>query len=187
MQTLERLAVALESRIPGTSGHSRRVAAYAGELAQWMGLPREHSTRVVQAATVHDIGKTCVPGELLKKPGPLTSRERELVRQHAVTGAAMVAGLGDRDLAAFVRHHHERFDGRGYPDRLAADQIPLGARIIAVADTFDALTSNRPYRRAIGHARALEVLDAEAGTQLDPDLVAFFGARYAGLSYAVAL
>jgi len=187
VETLERLAVALESRIPGTTGHSRRVAAYAGDLAQWLGLSREQSTRVAQAGRVHDIGKTCVPGALLNKPGPLTSREQELVRQHAVTGAAMVAGLGDRALAAFVRHHHERFDGRGYPDRLVGEEIPLGARIIAVADTFDALTSNRPYRRAIGQARALEVLGAEAGTQLDPEVVSSFGTRYSEVSYAVAL
>jgi putative nucleotidyltransferase with HDIG domain len=187
METLERLAVALESRIPGTTGHSRRVAAYSGELANWLGLSPEESTRVAQAGTVHDIGKSCVPETVLNKPGPLTSREQELVRQHAVTGAAMVAGLGDRDLAAFVRHHHERFDGGGYPDRLAGADIPLGARIIAVADTFDALTSNRPYRRAIGHLEALKVLDTEAGSQLDPDVVSSFGARYAELSYAAAL
>jgi putative nucleotidyltransferase with HDIG domain len=174
MQALERLAVALEGRVPGISGHSHRVAAYAGDLARALGLPKEEEKRLARAGAVHDIGKTCVPGSVLNKPGPLTAGEWRLVRQHAATGAAMVSELGDPDLTAFVRHHHERFDGRGYPDRLAGEQIPLGARVLAVVDTFDALTSNRPYRRAVGHERALAVLDAEAGTQFDPEVVSCF-------------
>jgi HD-GYP domain-containing protein (c-di-GMP phosphodiesterase class II) len=176
MHALERIALALEARIPGTTGHSRRVAEYARDLAEGMGLPPAQATKIAQAGTVHDIGKTCVPGTVLNKPGPLDERERGLVRRHATTGAAMVADLGDTELTAFVRHHHERYDGGGYPDRLAGEQIPLGARILAVADTFDALTSNRPYRRALEHAQALKVLGAEAGTQLDPQVVACFGA-----------
>jgi HD-GYP domain-containing protein (c-di-GMP phosphodiesterase class II) len=176
MQTLERLALALEEMIPGTAGHSRRVAAYARELAVGAGLPAEQAARIGQAGTVHDIGKTCVPDAVLNKPGPLSPRERRLIRQHAVAGAAMVAGAGDAELALFVRHHHERFDGGGYPDGLAGETIPLGARVIAVADTFDALTSNRPYRQALGHTQALQVLGSAAGSQLDPELVACFGA-----------
>ena len=184
MHTLERLALALEARIPGTAGHSRRVADYARDLARAMGLPAAQASKIAQAGTVHDIGKTCVPGTVLNKPGPLDEHERSLVRRHAATGAAMVADLGDTELTAFVRHHHERFDGGGYPDGLAAEQIPLGARILAVVDTFDALTSARPYRLALEHAQALKVLVAEAGTQLDPELVACFGAGHGMLQAA---
>ncbi|MBK5218454.1 MAG: HD-GYP domain-containing protein [Thermoleophilia bacterium] len=184
MQALERLAVALEGRVPGIAGHSRRVAGYAAELARGIGLSHEEEIRLARAGVVHDIGKACVPGSILNKPGPLTPQEERLVRQHPATGAAMVSDLGDPDLAAFVRHHHERFDGDGYPDGLAGAAIPLGARILAVVDTFDALTSHRPYRRAVSRARALEILHREAGTRLDPDLVAHFGSRHAGFAVA---
>lgn len=176
MQTLERLAVLLEQRIPGISGHSHRVGAYAGALARAVGLSGAEREQLERAGTVHDIGKSCVPGAVLNKPGPLTAKEWELVRLHAETGAAMVAGFGDAEAAELVRHHHERFDGGGYPDGLAGNRIPFGARILAVVDTFDALTSDRPYRRAVEPGRALAVLRTEAGTQFDPELVACFAA-----------
>jgi HD-GYP domain-containing protein (c-di-GMP phosphodiesterase class II) len=176
MDRLERLVVELEERIPGTAGHSRRVSDYARDLARRMGLSAAEATRIARAGTVHDVGKTCLPGAVLSKPGPLDPREQDLVRGHAAIGAAMVGQLGDTELTSFVRHHHERFDGSGYPDRLAGTAIPLGARILAVADTFDALTSNRPYRQSLTHGQALELLEAEAGTQLDPEVVTCFGA-----------
>ncbi len=176
MHRLERLVIELEERIPGTAGHSRRVSDHARDLAQRMGLSAAEANRIARAGTVHDVGKTCMPGAVLSKPGPLDPRERDLVRGHAAIGAAMVGQLGDPELTAYVRHHHERFDGSGYPDRLAGTEIPLGARILAVADTFDALTSNRPYRRSLTHSQALDLLGAEAGTQLDPEVVACFDA-----------
>lgn len=177
-RALERLVLALESRAPGTYGHAQRVGLYAGELARALGLGRAEARRVKRAGAIHDVGKTKIPGEILNKPGPLTVQEFVVVSRHAQIGAAMVAGLGDPELTAIVRHHHERFDGTGYPDGLAGEQIPLGARLIAVCDTFDALTTQRPYREPIGYPEALEVLDVEAGTQLDPEMVAQFCARF---------
>ena len=177
--TLERLVLALESRAPGTYGHSQRVGLYAGEVGRVLGLSRTERRRIRRAGAIHDVGKTKLPSEILNKPGALTGWERSLVGRHALIGAAMVAGLGDPELTAIVRHHHERFDGDGYPDGLAGEEIPLGARVISVCDTFDALTTQRPYRGAIGHRAALEVLAAEAGTQLDPVLVDAFRDRFA--------
>jgi len=178
---LERLAVSLESRVPGTYGHSHRVASYSEQLCRAIGLPRTRTQRVRRAAALHDIGKIELPGEVVNKPGPLSDEEFLLVQSHAEVGAGMVAELGDPELTAIVRHHHERFDGSGYPDGLRGEEIPLGARIVAVADTFDALTTTRPYRPAIGYSQALEVLDAEAGSQLDPRLTEYFLGRFASL------
>ncbi|HEV7771302.1 MAG TPA: HD-GYP domain-containing protein [Solirubrobacterales bacterium] len=177
---LERLSRTLEARDPHTHGHSRRVARHAAAIAKRMGLPRQEVLRVRTAAVLHDVGKIDTPKELIDKRGPLSAEEYEVVKQHAPVGARMVASLGDPELTALVRHHHERLDGRGYPDGLAGEQIPLGARIVAVADTFDAVTSTRPYRRAMAHKQALALLDAEAGTQLDPDVVRCFRRYYSG-------
>jgi putative nucleotidyltransferase with HDIG domain len=178
-RTLERLVLALESRAPGTYGHSQRVGLYADEVGRALGLSRVQRRRIRRAGTIHDVGKTKLPSEILNKPAALTGWERSLVGRHALIGAAMVAGLGDPELTAIVRHHHERFDGAGYPDGLAGEEIPLGARVIAVCDTFDALTTHRPYRRPIGHHAALDVLAGEAGTQFDPQLVEVFHSRFA--------
>jgi putative nucleotidyltransferase with HDIG domain len=175
------VAAGLEALMPGTGGHCRRVSCYAAGVARQMDLPGEQITRVWRAGAVHDIGKIETPTEIVNKPGPLSDEEFAVVQRHSPVGARMVEGLGDRKLTAIVRHHHERLDGRGYPDRLAGAEIPLGARIIAVVDTFDAVTSTRPYRPARGHREALDLLDAEAGTQLDPEVVRAFRRYYAGL------
>jgi putative nucleotidyltransferase with HDIG domain len=175
---LERLVLALESRAPGTYGHAQRVAAYAGEVARSLGLGRVEARRIKRAGAIHDVGKCKVPGEILNKPGPLTVQEFVIVSRHAQYGAAMVAGLGDPELTAIVRHHHEHFDGSGYPDGLAGEEIPLGARVVAVCDTFDALTTRRPYRTPIGYPAALAALDDEAGIQLDPEIVGVFQQRF---------
>jgi putative nucleotidyltransferase with HDIG domain len=172
---LNRLTARLEERVLGAAGHSRRVARYAAGTAARMGMSPAWVERVRLAGAVHDIGKIETPLEIVNKPGPLSEEEFVVLEHHAGAGARMVSGLGDEELAAIVRHHHERFDGSGYPDRLAGERIPLGARIVAVADTFDALTSLRPYRPAMRHREALELLGAEAGTQLDPAAVAAFG------------
>lgn len=178
---LKRLAGALESRDPYTHGHSRRVARHAAATAKRMGLPREQVARIRTAASVHDIGKLETPTEIVRKPGRLSEEEFAVVKRHAAAGAELVGGLGDEELTRIVRHHHERIDGNGYPDGLAGDRIPIGARIVAVADTFDAVTSTRPYRAARRHREALELLSAEAGAQLDPDAVRAFRAYYSGL------
>lgn len=178
-ELLTELASELESRDPWTHGHSRRVAQHAVMIAARMGLP-ERQVRIVRAAAeLHDVGKINTPRAVLHKPGRLTEVELGLIELHPVDGAEIVSTLGDPELTAMVRHHHERLDGSGYPDRLGAGEIPLGARIIAVADTFDAITSTRPYRSARTHQQALEILDAEAGVRLDPVGVSAFREYYA--------
>ena len=177
---LQRLAAMLEAKDAYTVGHSRRVTRHAERVARKMGLPREDVARVRIAASVHDVGKVHTPSHILTKPGSLTADELMVIKRHPADGARMVAELGDADVTAMVRHHHERIDGDGYPDGLRGDEIPLGARIIAVADTFDAITSSRVYQGARKHRRALDVVSEEAGSQLDPDVVSAFLGYYSG-------
>ncbi|MEJ7715014.1 MAG: HD domain-containing phosphohydrolase [Thermoleophilaceae bacterium] len=177
---LTRLTSSLEARDPYTHGHSRRVARHASNIAKNMGLPRDEVAKIRAAGAMHDVGKLETPREVLDKQGKLTDEEFAIIQRHPVDGADMVAILDDEELTAIVRHHHERLDGTGYPDRLAGDAIPMGARIMAVADTFDAITSTRPYRPANAHKKALDILVAEAGTQLDPEAVRAFCSCYSG-------
>jgi putative nucleotidyltransferase with HDIG domain len=177
---LEKLSAALEARDAYTHGHSKRVTRHSERIARELGLSQELVAKVRIAAAVHDVGKIKTPREVLTKPGRLDDSEFEIIKQHPVDGALMVRDLGDPEITAMVRHHHERLDGTGYPERLAGDAIPLGARIISVADTFDAMTSSRPYRPASKHKKALDVLAQEAGTQLDPAAVAAFLRYYSG-------
>jgi HD domain len=177
---LERLVAGMETRDPYLHGHSRRVARHAWMIARRMGLPRAEVARIRTAAAIHDVGKIETPKAILHKAGPLTDEEYEVIKQHPGDGALMAAALRDRKLTSMVRHHHERLDGTGYPDRLCGEEIPLGARIIAVADTFDAITSERPYRPASPHKKAIDILKDEAGTQLDPAVVRAFCGHYAG-------
>jgi HD-GYP domain-containing protein (c-di-GMP phosphodiesterase class II) len=176
---LRRMSALLEARDPYTHGHSRRVARHAERIAVQMGLSREQVAKIRSAALVHDIGKINVPRPILNKPGKLTDSEFALVKRHPGDGAAMVVPLGDADLTTIVRHHHERMDGTGYPDGLAGGDIPIGARVIAVADTFDAITSARAYRKPRTHKQAIDILQREAGTQLDAVAVAAFVSYYA--------
>ncbi len=178
-QLLSELAAELESRDPYTHGHSRRVARHAVIIAIRMGLAEHQVATIRAAAALHDVGKINIPQPVLHKPGRLTDAELALIERHPVDGAEIVATLGDAELTAMVRHHHERLDGTGYPDGLSGDAIPLGARIIAVADTFDAITSTRPYRPARTHDAAMEILDKEAGPRLDPEGVSALAAYYA--------
>lgn len=178
---LQQLATTLEARDPATQGHSRRVARHAAAIAKRMGLPPDEVAKIRAGAALHDVGKISTPVSLLNKPGKLTDEEFAVIQQHPIVGAEAVASLGDEALVGIVRHHHERIDGRGYPDGLKGDAIPIGARIVAVADTFDAVTSPRPYRSAKRHRDALLVLDAVAGTQLDTDAVGAFRSYYSGL------
>ena len=177
---LRQLNDGLEERVPGTGDHSRRVARYAVGIARQVGLPRAEVERVRRAAAIHDIGKVEMPTGLVNKPGPLSPAEFALVKKHAIAGARIAVRLGQPDLAAIVRHHHERFDGDGYPDGLCGEEIPFGARIVAVADSFDAVTSTRPYRAAMVEREALSLLWSEAGRQFDPKVVAAFCAYYSG-------
>jgi hypothetical protein len=179
-EILEQLAGALEARDTYTHGHTRRVTRHAQRIAERMGLPRDRVAKVRAAAAVHDERKIKVPREVLNKPDKLSDEEFALMKRHPEDGAQMVTAIGDSEITAMVRHHHERLDGTGYPDGLSAGNVPLGARIIAVADTFDAMTSTRPYRAACRHKKAIEILKKEAGSQLDPDAVRAFLGYYSG-------
>jgi putative nucleotidyltransferase with HDIG domain len=179
-EVLQQLAAELEAKDSYTLGHSRRVTRHSERIARELGLPDDEVARIRTAASVHDVGKVRTPRQMLTKPGPLSDEEFAVVRRHAADGADMVSGLGDAAVAAMVRHHHERLDGSGYPDGLRGGDIPLGARIIAVADTFDAMTSTRPYQRSYKHRQALEVLSEDAGRRLDADAVSAFLRYYSG-------
>lgn len=177
---LRALASSLEERDLYTHGHSRRVARFSVLIAKRMGLPEDMIAKVATAAAVHDVGKINVSPAILNKPGKLTDREFALIKRHPEDSARMARGLGDEQITAIVRHHHERLDGSGYPDGLSGEQVPLGSRIIAVADTFDALTSRRAYRRPNSHKTAMDILARESGTRLDPDAVRAFRGYYSG-------
>jgi putative nucleotidyltransferase with HDIG domain len=179
-EVLERLGAALEARDAYTQGHTKRVARHSHMIATAMGLSEEQIAKVRTAAAVRDVGKARTPRSVINKPRRLNAVQEKLMRRHAVDGAKMAESIGDPEITAMVRHHHERLDGAGYPDGLRGEEIPLGARIIAVADTFDAMTSARAYRSAMRHSRALKILRREAGTQLDPDAVAAFAEYYSG-------
>jgi HD domain len=178
---LTQLTSSLESSDPYTHGHSRRVARHAANIAKHMGLSGGEIAKIRAAGAMHDVGKVETPTAVLHKAGRLTDEEFDIVKRHPVDGADMVATLDDAELTAIVRHHHERLDGTGYPDGQAGNEIPLGARILAVADTFDAITSTRPYRQANPHKKALDILTTEAGTQLDPNAVKAFVECYSGM------
>jgi putative nucleotidyltransferase with HDIG domain len=168
----------LQARDSHLHGHSQRVARHAARIARAMGLSEQETAKIKTAAEVHDVGKVYTPREIINNPRRLTPAEYEIVKQHAACGAEMLTVVGDPEITAMVRHHHERIDGRGYPDGLAGSAIPLGARIIAVADTFDAISSERAYRPAMSQKAALDTLDAEAGAQLDAEAVAMFKQGY---------
>jgi HD-GYP domain-containing protein (c-di-GMP phosphodiesterase class II) len=169
-ELLEVMVAAIELRDPYTSGHSQRVAQYSTTIARAIGLSRSSVERVGVAALLHDVGKIDQRfAAILQKPGRLTDEERAIIELHPVISADLVSRVsGLADVVPSVRHHHERWDGGGYPDRLAGDDIPLFARIITFADTIDAMTTDRPYRRALGPADVRAELLRNRGRQFDP-------------------
>jgi response regulator RpfG family c-di-GMP phosphodiesterase len=172
LSAIDSLVRTLEARDPYTSGHSMRVRHYALKLAGALGLDGRTRKQISLAAKLHDIGKVGLPEAILNKPGPLTEAEFAVVREHPVAGERILSPIiRDPLVLAAIRSHHERYDGFGYPDGLIGDQTPLLARIIAVVDCFDAMTSARAYRNAMPVAAALAVVAEEAGTHLDPQLV----------------
>jgi diguanylate cyclase (GGDEF)-like protein/putative nucleotidyltransferase with HDIG domain len=185
-EAIEALAVALLERDRYTGEHSEAVIEMSGSVARNLGCSAHEVERVKSAALLHDIGKVAIPDEILHKPGPLNDDEWRLMKQHPVIGERILRvlpGLGN--VARIVRHEHERWDGGGYPDGLAGEHIPLGSRIIIAADTYHAITSDRPYRAARSHSDAVEELTRCAGTQFDPDVTAalighLYGAGQAG-------
>jgi len=169
------LADEIESRDPATFRHVDRVASYAYAIGQQIGLGPARLRDLVLASQLHDIGKISLPGYILTKPGKLTDDEWWIMKQHPAKGWEIVSRARRlRPVAEIIRHHHERFAGDGYPDALSGEEIPLEARIISVADAFDAITSERPYRAAMSLAEAKAELRRVSGSQLDPDIVDAF-------------
>lgn len=158
-----------------TQGHCVRVADYACVLAAAAGVGGRDLLWFRMGALLHDVGKIVVPNEILNKPGRLTPDERAVMERHPVAGEELLAGIEfPWDIRPMIRHHHERWDGNGYPDRLAGETIPLPARILCVADIYDALATDRPYRAGFSHEKTLEIMNSEAGTTLDPELFGTF-------------
>ena len=172
---LVELSRAIESRDPYTRGHSARVTALAEAVARWIGWSEEQLRTLEVGGPLHDIGKLSVPTGILRKPGPLTPDEREEIRAHPEAGARLIEAIESARCALpYVLYHHERWDGGGYPHRLAGAAIPIEARVLAIADAFDAMTSQRPYRRALADEQALAEVDRCTGTQFDPEVARAF-------------
>ena len=172
---LATFSAALEARDPALNGHSARVTAFAEGLALTLGWDGERLDVLRLGGSLHDVGKISVNVSVLRKPGRLTEDELRQIRRHPVTGARLVECFEDFEPALpYVLYHHERWDGTGYPHQLSGEQIPLEARVLSVADAFDAMTSRRPYRPALSLEEALQELERCAGTQFDPVLAGTF-------------
>lgn len=175
VSTIQALAAAVDAKDPYTRGHSQRVADYAASLARYIGEPENYVTRVHTIGTLHDVGKIGVPDDILKKTTRLDESERAVIETHPGLGEVIVKKVPALAYTlAGVRHHHERWDGGGYPDHLAGDSIPYDGRILALADTYDAMTSDRPYRKGLSQDIALTEIERGAGTQFDPSLTHAF-------------
>lgn len=169
------LAEALDAKDPYTNGHSRRMTEIVVILAKEMNLPEDTLEKIRLAGMVHDIGKIGVSEEILHKPGKLSDEEFDTIRDHPVAGERILRPIvTDEVVLSMVRHHHERYAGGGYPEGIAGEKIPVGARLLAVADAYDAMTSNRPYRDALMPEKARSQLLANRGSQFDPGIVDIF-------------
>jgi len=174
MRAVREIAAALDAKSSYTLGHSRRVEKHVRKVAEVMGLSAEEVADLATAAALHDIGNIQIPDAVLRKAGELTIEERDAIEAHVLLGARMVLKAGNENVVDGIRHHHERWDGAGYPDGLSGSDIPLFARLIGIAEAYDAMTSTRPYRQGFGRDHAIEVLRAEAGLQFDGELVEIF-------------
>jgi len=175
-ETIMAFSEALEARDQYTAGHSRRVMEYSKSIGERMKLDRQDIEDLKRSALLHDIGKIGIPDMVLKKQEKLTDEEYKIIKSHPETGASILKYIKSfKDLVPAVYHHHERFDGEGYPDGVKGAAIPLHARIIAIADTFDAMTSSRSYRKkALSLRTALSELEQNKGIQFDPDIANIF-------------
>jgi diguanylate cyclase (GGDEF)-like protein len=181
------LAKAVDARDAYTGSHSERVGELAARIALRLGSDESQVELTRLAASLHDLGKLAIPEEILRKPSELNESERLVLQRHPQIGYRMLESLGVEPIAEWVLHHHERWDGDGYPDRLRGEEIPLGARIIFVADAYDAMTSERVYRKPLSPREALEELHACAGSQFDPQIVEAFSEELGVRSRAVEL
>jgi len=173
--TLEALGDALDLKDAETEGHSRRVTAFTIAIARAMELPQERVRVIARGAFLHDVGKMAIPDAILRKPGRLTAEEQAIMREHAYLGYQILRKIPFlHEAADIVYSHQERYDGSGYPRGLRGDQIPLGARIFGIADTFDAMTSDRPYRAAQSIASGRREVERQSGKQFDPDVAKVF-------------
>ena len=169
------LVAAIEARDKYTNGHSTRVAEYAKIIAEGLGLPKEDVNLIYQAARLHDIGKIGIDNSALNKPERLTENEHNMFKAHITIGRQIIQPINFLSQAIpFIYYHHEFYNGKGYPDGKMGEDIPLGARILQVADAFDAMTSDRPYRKALPYATALSELRKFSGIQFDPEIVRVF-------------
>ena len=175
LSTVKSLASAIDAKDEYTRHHSTRVTDFTLKIAAKMGFSEKELGELELAAVLHDVGKIAVPESILNKPGKLTNEEFKLIQDHPVRGEAILSPVIElKEIARIVRSHHERYDGNGYPDKLKGREIPLGARIMAIADTYDSITSERPYRKAASHRYAVKEIIACSGTQFDPEVVETF-------------
>jgi putative nucleotidyltransferase with HDIG domain len=174
-ETIQAFALALEAKDAYTHGHSESVTTLCETTARELGCSEAFCATLRQAGILHDIGKIGIASSILNKPGRLTPDEYQIIKSHPSTGRRILENISFlREVVPIVYHHHERFDGNGYPDGLAGQEIPLGSRVMLVADTYDAMTSDRPYRKGLSHLEAVDELQRCAGTQFDPDCVNAF-------------
>ncbi|MCH5210135.1 MAG: HD-GYP domain-containing protein [Oscillospiraceae bacterium] len=170
-QTIETIAHALEAKDAYTRGHSQRVAAYSVQIAKELGLPEEDVKNIRTVALLHDIGKIGIPDSVLNKPGKLTDEEYNMMKLHPVTGCEIMKDINSiPGVHVGTKYHHERYDGKGYPEGLSGDNIPYIARVIAVADAYDAMTSTRVYRKRLSDEEVMSELENGVGTQFDPNI-----------------
>jgi len=173
------LSSALDARDKYTSGHSRRVMEYSAGIAKHLELPKKEIDNLRISALLHDVGKVGVPDAVLHKESKISDKEFAVIKKHPTIGANILETIGAfRDLVPIVYHHHERYDGFGYPQGIYGEQIPLLSRIISVADSFDAMTSTRPYRKALDIGAALIEIELNSGKQFDPSITNVFIARF---------
>jgi putative nucleotidyltransferase with HDIG domain len=169
------LAFTLEEKDPYTSGHSERVCYYSDIISKRLSLNPKDSNEIRIASYLHDIGKIGISNRFINKKGTLSSTEWAIIKQHTRKSIELLLPLNlSPNILSYIQHHHERFDGTGYPDGLMGDQIPLGARIIAIADAYDSMTSDRPYRKPLSNGEAKNELVKYAGKQFDPQLITIF-------------
>ena len=175
VETTMALVSAIEAKDKYTEGHSRRVADYSRRLAVRIGLSDQEAERIYVAGVLHDIGKIGIPDRILQKPGYFNDEERSVMQTHPKMSADILAKIEDfNDILEMVLHHHERFDGAGYPGRIAGENIPVWARVLSVADAFDAMTSQRPYRPSLSLSTAINEIQKGRGSQLDPEIAGEF-------------